>query len=79
MLVLLERAAELFANTSPLAQRAPAEIRRELVAFERDAAIVNTAKAMSATPPDVLKTSAPAAALVDRVTISRQGENFRVE
>ena len=59
VLVLLERAEGLLANTSALAQRAPAEARGELVAFERDAAIANTAKSMSRTPPDVLKTSGP--------------------
>ena len=79
VLVLLERAAELVASTSALAQRAPAEARGELVAFERDAAIVNTAKAMSRTPPDVLKTSGATAELVDRLTISSQGDNFRME
>lgn len=78
-LVLLERAAGLLASTSALAQRAPAEARGELVAFEREAAIANTAKSMSRTPPDVLKTSGPAAELVDRLTISSQGNNFRVE
>ena len=79
VLVLLERAAGLVTNTSALAQRAPAEARGELVAFEREAAIVNTAKAMSKTPPNVLQTSAPKAELVDRVTISSQGESFRME
>jgi hypothetical protein len=79
VLVLLERAEGLLASTSALAQRAPAEARGELVAFERDAAIANTAKSMSRTPPDVLKTSGPAAELVDRLTISGQGDKFRVE
>jgi hypothetical protein len=78
-LVLLERALNLLASTSALAQRAPADIRGELVAFERDAAIAKTAKAMSNTPADVLKTSGTAAELVQRLTISSQGDNFRVE
>ena len=46
-LLMLERAAELLARTSALAQRAPADVRSELVAFERDAAMVNTAKGLS--------------------------------
>jgi hypothetical protein len=79
VLVLLERAEGLLASTSALAQRAPAEARGDLVAFERDAAIANTAKSMSRTPPDVLKTSGSAAELVDRLTISSQGDKFRVE
>ena len=78
-LVLHERAVNLLASTSALAQRAPADIRGELVAFERDAAIAKTAKAMSHTPADVLKTSRTAAELVQRLTISSQGDNFRVE
>jgi hypothetical protein len=78
-LVLLERAVNLLTSTSALAQRAPADIRGELVAFERDAAIAKTAKAMSDTPADVLKMSGTAAELVERMTISSQGDNFRVE
>lgn len=79
VLVLLERATELIANTSPLAQRASADIRGELVAFERDAAIAKTAKAMTRTPADVLKTSGTAAELVEQVSISGQGDKFRME
>jgi hypothetical protein len=79
VLVLLERAAKLLATTSPLAQRAPSEARGDIVAFERDAAIAHTAKAMSPTPPDLVKTSGTAAELVDRVTISGQEGHFRVE
>jgi hypothetical protein len=78
-LVLLERAGNLLASTSALAQRAPADIRGELVAFERDAAIAETAKAMSHTTTDILKSSGAAAELVERLTISSQGDNFRVE
>jgi hypothetical protein len=78
-LLLLERAVNLLASTSTLAQRAPADIRAELVAFERDAAIAKTARAMSYTPADVFKTSGTTAELVERMTISSQGDNFRVE
>jgi hypothetical protein len=78
-LVLLERAANLLASTSPLTQRTPADVRGELVAFEREAAIATTAKAMSNTPAEVLKTSGTAAELVERMTISSQGDNFQVE
>jgi hypothetical protein len=79
VLVLLERAAKFLASTSALAQRAPADIRGELVAFEREAAIAKTAKAMSRAPADVLKTSGTAAELVERLTISSQGDSFRIE
>jgi len=78
-LALLERAAEFIANTSALAQRAPAGFRGEFVTFEREAAIATTAGAMSNTPADVLKSSATVAELVERLTISNQGDRFRLE
>jgi hypothetical protein len=78
-LALLERATEYLASTSNLAQRAPAELRGEAIAFEREAAIAKTAAAMSATPPDVLKSSAIAADLADRLTITREQDAFRLE
>ncbi len=78
-LVLLERAAEYLSSTSPLAQRAPTDFRDEFVAFERDAAIVKTAGAMSNTPADLLQSSASIAELVEQLTISNQGDRFRLE
>ena len=78
-LALLERAAGFLAKTSVLAQRAPADVRGELVTFERDAAIATTARAMSNTPADILKSSATGAELPERLTISNQGDNFRLE
>jgi hypothetical protein len=78
-LALLERAAEYLSSTSALAQRAPADLRGEFVAFEREAAIAKTARAMSNTPADVLKSSTTGAELVDRLTISNQGDRFRLE
>lgn len=78
-LALLDRAAELVTNTSALAQRAPAELRSESIAFERDAAIASTARRMSSTPRDVLKSSATAAVLAERLTITNQGDRLRLE
>jgi hypothetical protein len=79
VLALLERAAKFLASTSALAQRAPADFRGELVTFERDAAMATTAKALTPTPPAVFKSSATAAELAERLTISSQGDSFRVE
>jgi hypothetical protein len=79
VLALLERAAELVANTSALTQRAPADARGEVVAFEREAAIAGTAKAMSHTPGEILKKSETGAELVDLVTISIRGNDFQME
>ena len=79
VLALLSRVTDLLANTSALAQRAPADIRHELVAFERDAAMANTAKAMSQTPAEVLKTNAAVTELAERLTISSRGDSLQVE
>jgi hypothetical protein len=69
-LAVLERATGYIANTSNLAQRAPAELRGEAIAFEREAAIAKTAPAMSQTPPEILKSSTAAAEL------SRPADDF---
>jgi hypothetical protein len=78
-LAVLERAADYIANTSNLAQRAPAELRGEAIAFEREAAIAKTAPAMSQTSPAILQSSTAAAELADRLTISREQDAFRLE
>ena len=79
ILALLERAAGFLANTSPVVRQAPADVRAEVVTFEREVAMAKTTKAMSATPPDVLKASARAAELAVRLTISSLTNGFRVE
>jgi len=78
-LAVLERATEYIESKSDLAQRAPANLRGELIAFERDAAIATTAAAMSFTPPAILKSSETAAELAERLTIAQQGDGFRLE
>src|SRR3974377_1098544 len=78
-LAVLERRTEYMANTWNLAQRAPAELRGEAIAFEREAAIAKTAPAMSQTPPEILKSSAAAAELAERLTISREQDACRLE
>jgi hypothetical protein len=77
-LLLLERIAELLANTSSLTQRAPAPLRREMIAFEHAAAMAKTAERMSRTPADALNASAASAELVKSVTVKNQGEHFRL-
>lgn len=78
-LALLARMPDFLEGTSALAKRAPAEMRGEFTAFEREAAIAKTQGAMSVTPPEILKSSASAAELIDRVSIAPQGDNFRLE
>lgn len=78
-LALLERAADYIAGSSNLAQRAPADLRGDMIAFERDAAIANTAPAMSKTPAAVLASTAAAAELAERLTITPYGDDYRLE
>jgi hypothetical protein len=78
VLALLERAPKFIVSTSALAQRAPADVRGEVVAFERDAAIAKTAKAMIPTPTDVLKRSTATAELAKQLRISIQGNRFQM-
>ena len=59
-LAVLERAETFLASTSLLAKRAGPTYQGELVAFEKDAAMAATAKAVSPTPRDVLDACARA-------------------
>ena len=79
MLALLERAPEFIASSSPLAQRASPDMRGELATFERAVAITKTAPAMSRTAEAVLKASKTEAELGERLSISKQGDGFRLE
>jgi hypothetical protein len=79
VLALLDRTSEFLASTSPLVQQVPAEVRGELATFEREAAMASTARAMSTTPAEVLKTSESAAELAGGLKISSQANGFRVE
>ena len=78
-LAVIERTTDYVASSSNLAQRAPAELRGEMAAFERDAAIAKTAPAMSVTTGTVLNVTADAAELAERLTISQQANGFHFE
>jgi hypothetical protein len=78
-LAVLQRATHYLDNTSGLAQRAPAGLRGEALTFEREAAIAETASAMSRTPAEILKSSTVGAELAEQLTISRKGHAFRLE
>jgi hypothetical protein len=78
-LALLERAKEFLASTSALVQRASADHRGEILAFEQDAAITRTAKAITQTPAEILQASTTSAELAKQLTISNQGNGFRME
>jgi hypothetical protein len=79
VLTLLERAVGFLASTSQVVQQAPANVREDVVTFEREVAMAKTVKAMSVTPPDIIKASARGAELAERMTIASQAGGFRVE
>jgi hypothetical protein len=79
VLALLDNGSKFLAKTSALAQRAAPEVRREVVAFEREAAVAKTAPAMSVTPSEVLKKTVAGAELVHQVTLTQQGERMLME
>jgi hypothetical protein len=79
VLALLANAEKFLASTSPLVQRAAPDLRSDVVAFEREAAVAKTAPAMSFTPPEVLKTTVASAELVHRITLTQRGERIRME
>lgn len=80
-LALLGKANEFLVNTSSLMQRAAPEHRTDLASFEREAAMAQTAKAMSQTPQDILTPppTASAAELAQAVTITKRGERYQVD
>src|SRR5579863_7973125 len=78
-LAVLERTTDFVTSSSNLAQRAPADLRGEMAAFEREAAIAKTAPAMSVTTGTVLNVTAEAAELAERLTISQQANGFHFE
>jgi hypothetical protein len=79
VLSLLDNGGKFLASTSTLVRRAAPEARRDVAAFEREAAVANTAPAMSVTPPEVIKKTVAAAELVHQVTLTQQGERMRME
>jgi hypothetical protein len=79
VLALLQQSADILATTSALAKRVPIESRGDIVAFEHQAAMEETAQKLTRIPADAVQASAAAAELVERVSITHQGENFRIE
>jgi hypothetical protein len=78
-IAILQRAANFVVETSPVAKSAPAEFRGDVASFEREAALAQTAGAMSRTDDTVVKQAAPAAELIDRFTVNSHGEAIRLE
>ena len=72
-LAVLERADTFLARTSLLAKRAGPTYKGELVAFEQNAAMAATERAVSPTPRDVLDTCATGAELAIELTMTAKG------
>lgn len=79
VLALIQRGSQFVASASPVVQRAAPEMRRQLAAFEHEAAIAKTVPSMTHTPNEVMKSVEPSAALAERVSVAHQGENLRIE
>ncbi len=79
VLPMLEQARDILAKTSVLARRTPLEARGQIIAFERHAAMAETARRMNPIAADALNACATSAELVDRLSITNHGDNFRVE
>lgn len=79
LLLLFDQIDKFLANTSNFMKQAPTGARRELIVFEREAAMAITAKAMSNTPAEVINTSATLADLAARLTISSRADKTRIE
>ena len=78
-LAWLAKAGDFLVTTSPLAQRAAPEHRGDLATFEHDAAMAQTARAMTPTPPEVIETAPADTALLDKVTWTPRGERYQFE
>jgi len=79
VLTLLDRAGKFLADTSTLVQQASAELRDDMIAFEREAAIAKTARAVSRAQSSALKTPASEAELLLEIDLAQRGERFRLK
>jgi hypothetical protein len=66
-------------DTSRLAQQTAPDHRQELADFEREAALAATAQSISPTPAQAVTATSNTAELAERLTVSKQGEHFRLE
>jgi len=79
VLALLDQAPVYVSQTSALTQKTPVDYRSDLIAFEREASLAQTAGAMSRTDDQVVRQGAQSAELAERVTLHNLGVGFRVE
>jgi hypothetical protein len=77
-LALLAKADEFLSKTSKLLQNATAETREQLISFEREAALVQTAGSVKRTPNDVILDRPRAAELLHEVTLNQRGTIYEI-
>ena len=78
VLEMLAKVPGTLGDSSSKARQAPVEYRAEVEAFEKEAALAQTARAVSTTEGTVMRRHAPVAELVVLVTLKPHGERFRV-
>ena len=78
-LTFLERTEKLLASTLALAQQVPADVRDDVVAFDRDNAMAQTERGLYKTSGETLKAMKAAAELVQQATVTKHGNQFRIE
>ena len=71
VLDVIRRAAPFVETSSPLAQRSPADLRSEVIAFEREAALASTAPSLTRTDDAQVRKGVETAELADRISISQ--------
>jgi hypothetical protein len=76
---VLAKADEFVSQTSKLLQNATAETRDQLMTFEREAALAQTALSLTCTPKDVIANTSRATELLRAVTLNKRGERYEID
>ncbi|MGH9648209.1 MAG: hypothetical protein ACRD4E_15475, partial [Bryobacteraceae bacterium] len=79
VVMLLEGMPHALEGTSAIFKQVPAEYRSDFAAFEREAALASTTKAMTHTDSGIMKSNANAAELAITLKIVNVGKKFRLE
>jgi hypothetical protein len=78
-LAVLEQTPAYLTQTSPLTQKTPIDYRSDLIQFEHQAAMAQTAPALSRTDNEVVRTVAVEAALAERLSLHSIPNGFVFE
>ena len=75
----IAQVGRLVERTSELGKKANPEFRSDMLAFEKDAALVNTAKAVTLTPKASVKASASTTECAKRFSVTHVRQKFLLE